>query len=82
MCLMDSLSCADSGAQLFRERLQQLPSDSSVAFDKRAELPECEPIANQVGCSGDCRRARTAVNQGNLAEIIAGAESGQLDAFA
>src|SRR6266852_4455521 len=81
-CLKDFFSGAHCGTQLLRERLQKLPSNSSVPFDKRAELPERESIANQVGCSGYGGRAGTAVDQRDLAEVVAGAESGEFDAFA
>jgi hypothetical protein len=56
-CLGDFLSGAYGGAQLLRQRLQELPSDGSVSFDKRAELPERKPVANQIGCGGYRGRA-------------------------
>src|SRR5688572_25630891 len=70
------------GAQPLRERLQELPSDRSVPFDKWAELPESKPIANQLRCRGDSGRTRPAVDQRDLAEIIAGTEGRNVDAFA
>src|SRR5208283_366756 len=48
----------------------------------RAELPECEPVTNQVSCSGYGGRARPAVDQGDLAEVVARAECGDVNAFA
>src|SRR5216684_490049 len=80
--LGDFLSGADGGTQLLRQRLQQFPSDGSVPFDKRAELPEREPMADQVGSRGYGGRAGTAVDQGDLAEVVARAEGGEFDAFA
>src|SRR6185369_1559826 len=63
-------------------RLEELPSDGPVPFDQRAELPEREPVANQVGHSGHRGRARATVDQGNLAKVVARAEGGEMDAFA
>ena len=67
---------------MLRERLQELPSDGPVPFDKRAEFPEREPVAHQIGRSGDGRRTRPAVDQGDLTEILARAEGGEVDTFA
>ena len=76
------LSGAYSVAQLLRERLQEPPSDGSVSFDKRTEFPEREPVANQVGFGGYRGRTRAAVDQGDLAEMLARAERREVDAFA
>src|SRR5439155_8896027 len=70
------------GAQPFRQCLKELPGDGAIPFNQRAELPEGEPVANQIRRSGDRGRAGAAVDQGELAEVIARAEGGDLDAFA
>src|SRR4051794_28326292 len=59
------------GAQPFCQYLQQLPSDRGVPFDQRAELPEGEPVAHQVGRRGHRGRAGSAIDQGELAEMVA-----------
>src|SRR3954452_762901 len=70
------------GAQPLRQYLQQLPSDRAVPFDQRAKLPKGEPVAHQVARRGHRGGAGAAVDQGELAEAVAGAEGGEVDAFA
>src|SRR5258706_1506543 len=62
------------GAQPLRQRLQDLPRDGAIPFHQRAELPEREPVANQVGRSGHGSGAGAAVDQGDLAEVVARAD--------
>src|SRR5262245_30200686 len=70
------------GPQPLRQRLEQLPSNGPVPFNERAELPEREPVANQVRRSGYRSRAGATVDQGDFAEVVARAEGGGLDSFA
>ena len=69
-------------SQPLRHRLQELPGDRPVLFDERAELPESESVANKVGRGDDRGRTRSAVDQSNLAEIVARTERGNLDTSA
>jgi hypothetical protein len=71
------LSGAYSIAQLLRQGLQQAPSDGSVPFDQRAEFPESEPVADQVGGGGYRGRTGPAIDQGDLAEVLAWAEGSE-----
>jgi hypothetical protein len=41
---------------------------------KREELPEREPVVNQIGCSGYCGQSGPAVDQRDLAEVVARTE--------
>ena len=67
-------SSPSAGAELLRERLEQLPADRRVALDERAEVPEGEAPADQLARGGDRGRARALVDQGDLAEVVAGPE--------
>src|SRR5579859_249916 len=58
-------------AQVLRQRLQELPADDAVSLDQRAELPEREPVADEVFRRGDRRDARSLVDQRDLAEVVA-----------
>src|SRR6185295_147319 len=81
MPLSSRLACV-CGAQPLRQRLQELPSNGSISFDQRTELPEGEPIAYEIGRSGHRGRSRPAVDQGDFAEVITRTESSEVDAFA
>src|SRR6266516_3811330 len=61
-----------------RHRLEQRPGDRGVLLDQRAELPRRQAVAPAVGGRGDRRRAGAAVDEGNLAEVVAGAERAAL----
>jgi hypothetical protein len=61
-------------------QLQQLPADRGVLLHERAELPEGEPKADEIGGGGDGRRARALVDQGDLAEVVAWLERPPLPA--
>src|SRR4051794_12367277 len=69
-------------AQSLGKRLQELPPDGRVAFDQRAKFPKRQRVTNQVARSRHGSRARAAVDQRNLAEIVARAERGDLHTFA
>src|SRR5262245_50119631 len=69
-------------AQTLCQRLQELPGDCSVPLDQRTELPKGEPVADQVGRSGNRGGAGAAVDQRDLTEVIARAEGGEFDALA
>src|SRR4051812_20025482 len=58
--------------QLARERLHDLPADRAVLLDERAELPPGEAPADEVGAGGDGRHPQAVVDQGDLAEVVAG----------
>src|SRR5262249_24906069 len=68
--------------QPFCKRLKELPCDSTIPFDQREELPEGEPVAKQVRGSNHRGRARAAVNEGDLTEMIARPQFAYLSAFA
>ena len=57
-----------------RHRLEKLPCDRGVGLDERAELPRGEPVAAQLAVGGDRGAAGAVVDQGDLAEVIPGAE--------
>src|SRR2546423_12303680 len=61
-----------------RHRLEQRPSDRRVLLHQRAELPRREAVAPAVAGRGDRRRAGAAVDEGDLAEVVAGAERAAL----
>ena len=61
-------------AQTLRHRLEQFPCDRGVRLDERAELPRGEPVAAQLAVGGDRGAAGAVVDQGDLAEVIPGAE--------
>src|SRR5579862_4596915 len=71
-----------NGAQPLRQGLQQLPGDGTVPFDQRAKLPERQPVTHQIGRGSHRRHAGTAVDQGDLAEVVSRAEGGDGGAFA
>ena len=70
------------GAQAFGQGLKELPGDSAVAFHQRAELPERQPVAGQVGGRAHRGGAGATVDQGDLAEVVARAEGGKVEALA
>src|SRR5262245_34104750 len=61
-------------AQPPHEGLEQGPGDLRVLLDERAELPRRHPAALKVGAGDDRRRPGAAVDQRDLAEMLAGAE--------
>src|SRR4029079_1647956 len=81
-CLKRFLSGTYSVAELLCQRLQKPPSDGAVSFDQRTEFPESKSVADEVGCGGDGCRTGAAVDQGDLAEMLARAEGSEVDALA
>ena len=65
-------------AEASRQRLQQGPGDLRVLLHERAELPGREPVAPQVGRGRDRRGAHALVDEGHLAEVVAGPERAAL----
>jgi pyruvate dehydrogenase E1 component beta subunit len=59
-------------AQHLRHPLQQLPADHPVCLHERAEIPVGEPVTGELARGGDRGRARALVEQGDLAEVVAG----------
>jgi hypothetical protein len=57
--------------QPLRKRLQQLPADRRVPLDEQAEVPERDPPAEQIAGRSDRGRARTLVDERDLAEVVA-----------
>ena len=53
------------------DRLQQLPADHPVRLDQRPELPERQPVADELGGGGDGGDADALVDQRDLAEVVA-----------
>src|SRR5262245_44658972 len=78
----DLLGIRRRSAQASSQCLQQLPCDGAVSLDQRTELPERQAVAYEVrrGCHGG--GPRSAVDQRELAEIIAGSERRELNALA
>jgi hypothetical protein len=63
-------------AQPARERLQQRPRHLGMLFDERFELPDRKAVAEEIGRRSDGRRAGAFVDERDLAEVVAGPESG------
>src|SRR5437764_5170134 len=62
-------------AEALGHHLEESPGDLRVRLDKGAELPGGEAVAGQIGVGRDRRGAAGLfVDQGNLAEVIAGCE--------
>src|SRR4051794_36157713 len=59
------------GPELTREGLHDGPADRAVLMDERAELPQREPLADEICRGGDGRHPRALVDQRDLAEVIA-----------
>src|SRR5581483_1121223 len=55
-------------------RLEQRPRDLAVALDERFELPTGEAVRDAVARRSHRRGPDAAVDQGDLAEVVAGAE--------
>src|SRR5215204_3485454 len=68
--------------QPFRQDLEELPTNAAVPFDERAEFPEGESVADQVGDRRHRGRARASIDQGYFPEVIARTERGELHTFA
>src|SRR6185503_8834494 len=59
-------------AQHTGHALEQLPADDAVGLHDRPEVPVGESVAAQIAHGGDRRHARAVVDQGDLAEELAG----------
>src|SRR5580704_14937961 len=62
------------GAEAFGEGLEQVPGDGCVVLDERSELPIGQSVADEIGVCGDRRRTCAFVDEGDLAEIVAGGQ--------
>src|SRR5919197_3449962 len=60
------------------EGLQELPVDARVRLHERAELPGREAVAAQLRLGDDRGRPGPLGDQGDLAEVVAGAEAADL----
>src|SRR5260370_26976955 len=60
--------------ELLGHRRQELPRDRGVALDERPEVPRRHAVADHVGRGGDRRRPVGAGEEGDLAEVVAGAD--------
>src|SRR3954466_3478801 len=63
------------GAKLLRDRLDELPADLAVGDHERTELPEREPVTDEIGRGGDRRGAHAFVDESDLAEMVARTEA-------
>ena len=62
-------------AQALGERLQQFPPDGRVSLHERAELPERQAVADELGRRRDRGGACPLVDERDLAEVVARARS-------
>src|SRR5687768_246610 len=68
------------GTELLCDRLDELPSNLAVRDHERPELPQREPITDEIGYGCDRRGAHAFVDERDLAEVVARPEARPLGA--
>src|SRR6266850_6575028 len=58
--------------------LQEFPGDARVRLHQGAELPRRQAVAAELGLCGDRRSPGALGDQGDLAEVVSGAEATDL----